>query len=496
MADQLSASALSAYGNKVSITPTIDCLATEGVVFESAYCNSPLCAPSRASFMTGQLISENEVYDNAAEFHADKPTFCHYLREHGYNTWLSGKMHFCGPDQLHGFNERLTTDIYPADFGWTPDWQEPNQRLDWYHNMSSVLEAGECVRTNQMDFDDEALFYARQRLYDEARHGNEHPFLLLMSLTHPHDPFTIPRRYLDRYREEAIDMPKVTAAQVSSDPHSDRLRAMYQLTDNLLSDDHVRRARHAYYGALSYVDDCFAQIITTLKETALYTNTIVIITSDHGEMLGERGLWYKMNFFEGASRIPLIVYGPALFPSRRINANVSLIDLLPTLIEIAAGDNYANFMPAAPLHGVSLVGHLNGKDGPDTAFSEYLAEGALGPMVMIRRGKWKYISSFNEPAQLFDLDKDPLELHNLSGDAAVIQYEMAFALEVNQRWDLAKLDQRVKASQCRRRFLSKIAGRSFIPKWDYQPFQDASQRFIRNNQTLDEQESFSRYPRK
>ncbi len=112
-----------------------------------------------------------------------------------------GENALCGPDQLHGFDERLTTDIYPADFGWTPDWKHPERRLDWYHNMSSVLEAGECVRTNQLDFDDEALFLARQRLYDAARRPDEQPFMLLLSLTHPHDPFAIPKRYLDRFRQ-------------------------------------------------------------------------------------------------------------------------------------------------------------------------------------------------------------------------------------------------------------------------------------------------------
>lgn len=339
MADQLTASALKTYGNNVSLTPNIDKLADEGVVFESAYCNSPLCAPSRASLMTGLFISRNAVYDNAAEFHADSPTFCHYLREQGYHTWLSGKMHFCGPDQLHGFDERLTTDIYPADFGWTPDWERPERRLDWYHNMSSVLEAGECVRTNQLDFDDEALFLARQRLYDAARRPAEQPFMLLLSLTHPHDPFAIPRRYLDRFREEAIDMPKTRKQDVEEDAHSARLRAMYQLEEGLLSDEQIRRARHAYYGALAYVDDCFGEIINTLQETGLAEDTVVLVVADHGEMLGERDLWYKMTFFENAVRIPFIVHSPARFAPRRIAHSVSLVDLLPTLVELASGED-------------------------------------------------------------------------------------------------------------------------------------------------------------
>jgi len=120
MADQLSAGALQCYGGR-ALAPHIDALAEQGVLFESIYCNSPLCAPSRFSFMAGQLPSKIGAYDNAAEFPAQTPTFAHYLRRAGYQTALSGKMHFCGPDQLHGFEERLTTDIHPSDFGWTPD---------------------------------------------------------------------------------------------------------------------------------------------------------------------------------------------------------------------------------------------------------------------------------------------------------------------------------------------------------------------------------------
>lgn len=494
MADQLTASALKAYGNNVSLTPNIDKLAREGVVFESAYCNSPLYAPSRASLMTGQFISRNAVYDNAAEFHADSPTFCHYLREQGYRTWLSGKMHFCGPDQLHGFDERLTTDIYPADFGWTPDWKHPERRLDWYHNMSSVLEAGECVRTNQLDFDDEALFLARQRLYDAARRPDEQPFLLHLSLTHPHDPFAIPKRYLDRISEADVDLPQIGARDVENDPHSERLRAMYQLEEGLLTDEHIRRARHAYYGALAYVDDCFGEIVNTLEETGLAKNTVVFVIADHGEMLGERGLWYKMSFFENAVRVPLIVHNPHLFAPRRVAESVSLVDLLPTFVELASGED-RRASAVAPLDGHSLVPHLRGETGPDGACAEYLAEGAVGPQVMIRRGPWKYVRAWNEAPQLFNLPDDPHELRNLAADDRYQEVAQAFAEEVASRWDLAQLNQQVLASQQKRLFLTRVAGRDAIPQWDFQPHQQASQRFIRNHQTLDEQEAFARYPR-
>ncbi len=140
------------------------------VRFASNYTASPLCAPGRASFMAGQLPSRTRVYDNAAEYASDIPTYAHHLRRAGYYTCLSGKMHFVGPDQLHGFEERLTTDIYPADFGWTPDYRKPGERIDWwYHNLGSVTGAGVAETTNQMEYDDEVAFFGAQKLYHLAR---------------------------------------------------------------------------------------------------------------------------------------------------------------------------------------------------------------------------------------------------------------------------------------------------------------------------------------
>src|ERR1700735_4010572 len=252
MVDQLAPAFLPAYGHKIVKTPNIDALAKAGVVFESAYCASPLCSPSRASFMSGLLPSRTRVYDNAAEFAAAVPTFAHHLRRLGYRTVLSGKMHFCGPDQLHGFESRLTTDIYPADFGWTPDWDRPHERPSWYHNMSSVTEAGLCVRTNQLDFDDEVTFAAERALYEIVRSNHKRRFLLGASLTHPHDPFAITERYWNLYRDEDIDMPGAPVARHAIDPHSQRLRHVCAMDAQEIAERQIRDARHAYYGAISY----------------------------------------------------------------------------------------------------------------------------------------------------------------------------------------------------------------------------------------------------
>ena len=176
MADQMTPLALPFHGHPVTRAPHMAQAAAEGVVFDSAYCNNPLCAPSRAVFMSGRLASRIGTYDNAAEFRAEIPTFAHALRAGGYRTILSGKMHFCGADQLHGFEERLTTDIYPSDFGWTPNWDRPDERQDWYHNMSSVLDAGPLRAHEPARLRRRGRVRGRaQALRDRARAGTSGP---------------------------------------------------------------------------------------------------------------------------------------------------------------------------------------------------------------------------------------------------------------------------------------------------------------------------------
>lgn len=491
MADQLTASALPAYGNRVAKTPRLDALAANGVVFQSAYCNSPLCAPSRFTFLTGRLPSAIGAFDNAAELPADVPTFAHYLRSAGYRTVLSGKMHFCGPDQLHGFEERLTTDIYPADFGWTPDWSDFATRPSWYHNMDSVTQAGACVRTNQMDFDEEVVFQARRRLFDIARGNDPRPFCMVVSMTHPHDPYAIPLEYWNRYDDADIDMPRVQLAAEDLDPHSRRLRYVYGADVQPPTAAQIRAARHAYYGAVSYVDDQFGSVLDTLAQARLADDTIVIVLADHGDMLGERGLWYKMSFFEPACRIPLLVHAPRRFTPGTVAQSVSTVDLLPTLAEIA-GDGRAPPY-ATPLDGRSLLPHLERRGGHDEVLGEYLGEGAVSPIVMIRRGSHKYIHCPFDPDQLYDVARDPDEVHNLAG----VDHESGarFAARVRERWSLDSLHAQVLASQQRRRLVAAALRLGKATPWDYQPTVDASQQYVRNSKTLDEIEAAARFPR-
>jgi choline-sulfatase len=493
MADQLTAGVLSAYGGRVARTPHIDRLADGGVVFDSFYCNSPLCAPSRFSFLAGQLPSHIGAYDNASEFPAEVPTIAHYLRRAGYQTALAGKMHFCGPDQLHGFEERLTTDIYPADFGWTPDWTRFEDRPAWYHTMDSVTQAGSCTRTNQIDFDDEVVFAARQKLFDIARGRDTRPFFLCVSMTHPHDPYTIPEPYWNRYRDAEIDLPRVRLAPTDLDPHSRRIRHVIGLDLQTPTEHQVRAARRAYYGAVSYVDDQVGTLLATLKDVRLDANTVILLIADHGDMLGERGLWYKMSFFEPACRIPLIVFAPGRFAPRRVATAASLVDLLPTLVEIGAGGADPEY-PVAP-DGRSLLPALGGDAAPSEVIGEYLGEAAVAPLVMIRRDRYKFVHSPVDPDQLYDVVADPDERDNLADRPAHASRIAQYRAEIDRRWSLTDVHAAVLASQRQRHFVYGALRQGRYVPWDHQPFRDASRSYIRNDQELNDLESMARFPR-
>lgn len=491
MADQMAAPLLPFYDAQSPIKlPNLSRLADEGVVFDSAYCNSPLCAPSRFTLVSGQLPTKIGAWDNAADFAADIPTYAHYLRRLGYRTALSGKMHFCGPDQLHGYEERLTSDIYPADYGWAVNWDEPDVRPSWYHNMSSVLQAGPCVRTNQLDFDEEVVFKARQYLYDHVREHPEQPFCLTVSMTHPHDPYTIPREYWDLYRDEDIPLPAVQIAQGEQDPHSQRLLKVIDLWGQEMPEEKVRAARRAYFGACSYVDAQIGALLRTLEDCGLGDDTLIVFSGDHGDMLGERGLWYKMHWFEMAARVPLLVHAPRRFAPRRVSQSVSTVDLLPTLVELAGGQ----VEPGINLDGRSLLPHLQGTGGHDEVIGEYTAEGTVSPLMMIRRGDFKFVYSEQDPCLLFDLKNDPRELENLVDSPTHANLMRDLLGEARARWDVPAITRQVLASQRRRRLVADALTHGTLKSWDHQPMVDASQQYMRNHIDLDDLERRARYP--
>ncbi|WP_136646106.1 choline-sulfatase [Tabrizicola sp. YIM 78059] len=470
-------------------TPNLKRLAARSTRFANCYTASPLCAPARASFMSGQLPSRTRVYDNAAEFASDIPTYAHHLRRAGYHTVLSGKMHFVGPDQLHGFEERLTTDIYPADFGWTPDYRKPGERIDWwYHNLGSVTGAGVAEITNQYEYDDDVAFQAVQKLYDLSRGADPRPWCLTVSFTHPHDPFVARRKYWDLYEGAPELEPPAAIPYEAMDPHSRRLMDACDWRNFDITPDHIRRARRGYFANISYIDDKIGEILSVLEATR--QDAHILFLSDHGEMLGERGLWFKMNFFEGSARVPLMIAAPEL-PAGRVDTPVSTIDLAPTLAAVA-GISMDEVMPWT--EGVNLIPVANGAPRGPVAM-EYAAEGSITPLVALREGAWKYIRCAADPEQLFDVANDPGETTNLAADPRAAEILAHFRKLADARWDLAAFDAQVRESQARRWVVYEALRNGAYFPWDYQPLRAASERYMRNHMDLNVLEEQKRFPR-
>ncbi|MGO4351712.1 choline-sulfatase [Rhizobium sp. RAF36] len=473
--------------------PHLKALAERSVRFANTYTASPLCAPARASFMSGQLPSRTRVYDNAAEFASDIPTYAHHLRAAGYQTALSGKMHFVGPDQLHGFEERLTTDIYPADFGWTPDYTKPGERIDWwYHNLGSVTGAGVAEITNQMEYDDEVAYNATRKLYDLSRRQDDRPWCLTVSFTHPHDPYVARRKFWDLYEDCPALNPAVAPLPFEElDPHSQRLLEACDYKAFDITPEQIRRARQGYFANISYVDEKIGEILDVLDRSRMADNTIILFVSDHGDMLGDRGLWFKMCFFDGSARVPLMIAAPGWTPAK-IDRPVSTLDVTPTLAGLA-GLDISSLKKWTDGEDLALLATGTGSRSPVPM--EYAAEGSIAPLVGIRDGRFKLSLCVKDPPMLYDLDADPYELNNLAENPDYVEVLASLKAQADARWNLETFDAAVRESQARRWVVYEALRNGAYYPWDYQPLQKASERYMRNHMDLNILEESQRYPR-
>lgn len=461
MVDQMLADAIGAMGHPVAKTPHLDRLAGSGVSFRNCYCSSPLCVPARASFMTGRLASGIDVFDNGSELKSSIPAFTHHLQALGYDAVLSGKMHFIGPDQLHGFSRRLNQDFHTTSILLTPDWTRGT-----YHNHGTGVRRlvgtdGSCRWNRQLAYDERVLYdsleFIRSRRpgaasgQTPAPEGNT-PFFLCTSFMHPHDPFEIPPEYLKRYDREEIPLPHIPATEPEHmHPYDRWIQVHHELDDTVMSDECVRTSRHAYFGMISYIDDKVGAIITELERMNLYENTIVIFVGDHGEMLGEHGMWFKRTFYDEALKVPLIVSWPGVVRVNHIEDEiVSLMDLGPTILGLLPEDSDVQaWTRTVDGHNRCdlLVPGTRGNERRDIALFEYGGEGPIEPMVGVRRGAMKYVRVRGHEPLLFDLSCDPHECTNLAGTVAYAETEGELGAVLDTSFDLDAMKDRIMASQ-------------------------------------------------
>ena len=482
MADQLVASLMGAYGHPVTKTPNLDALVEGGVRFDAAYSPCPLCAPARACLATGKYISNNKVWDNAAPLGSDQPTFAHYLSNAGYDTVTSGKMHYVGPDQLHGLRMRLTTDIYPAGFNMLPtSKRKRGERFVDRRSHArgySLPRVGVGTWTRYLNYDDETQFRAIEYLHSKRIDGYEgpvDPFCLMVSFHCPHDPFVVTQELWDLYEGEEIAIPEYPANMEQTYSAMDRWLNAYHGTDriDIRQPESLTALRRAYYGLVTYIDRKVGELVTALEQVGLRDNTAILFTADHGDMLAEKNMVQKRSFYESSCRVPLIASFPDGF-GRGVTCDtpVSLIDIMPTMLEIAGIEEWL------PIDGQSLLPCVEGKDQDRTIFSESHANGIYEPCFMVREGKLKYVYIRNEAPQLFDLHMDPGEWNNLCGDPAYHEVEERLRARILERFDPNAIEEELQASLLNRALVKEaVVGND--THWDYSPPLDAAKQYCR-----------------
>ena len=467
MCDQLTPFMLGSYGSSISVTPAIDSLADNGTVFDAAYCNHPLCAPSRASMFTGLLPTRIKAFDNGSLFSANQPTFLHALQRAGYMTVLSGKAHFIGPDQQHGFSKRLTADICPAQLTWGSSWEEPVVKNFGTSIQRGVLVAGVCDRDYQKRYDEEVFFKAQRFLRDYCSKEQAQPLFMMVSVTQPHEPYVALQEYWDMFEEVEIPEPKVPPQPADElHQHDKWLNTFHGLDEDTVDRETVLRARRAYLAMIAYIDEQTGKLVDTLRQSGRLENTVVCFTSDHGDMLGERGMWFKRHLFEPSVRVPLIISGPGI-GRRREHRAVSLADLANTLCEMAGTEMFSE----SENDSDSLVPLLEGEGAPwkDEAICEYPSEGVRNISRMLRKGNYKYIYTHKHPARLYDIASDPNELDNLAGKSQVAEIEQEMQRQCLARWDADEIEQIYRTEQRKNAFIVQAQQQDNYPDWEARP---------------------------
>ena len=392
-----------ANGGENVETPALDRLAAQGTVYTDAYCQMPLCTPSRLSMLTGMEARAAGAWSNRSVMKPGLPTLPGVFAEAGYETCLVGKMHLGGNRQFVGFRHRPYGDLTGRSIAQRDPLDGQEGLRGRTTSSVGVTQVPESLIQDQA-IAQETVAFAREH---EASNPDQ-PWFLMASVIRPHFPLTAPRRWIERYRPDAISEPKVGRTGDAYDhPMSAAMRKGFRADE--IEYDEMMRARAAYFASVSYLDEILSDLLLRLELTGQLENTIIVYTSDHGEMAGEHGLWWKNCWHEASARVPLIVSTPAQRrgeqPAREESTPVGLVDLFPTLCALA---------------GISAPSGLNGTDLTQGAPDRPIFTDALGGrwgsgnrFRAIRQGRWKYVRFQNALPLFFNLENDPMEQRNL-----------------------------------------------------------------------------------
>ena len=436
LSDQHRPQSLGLQGDPHAHTPNLDAFARTGMRFDQTYCSNPVCAPSRASILTGLYTHNHQAWNNATPWPFEFRTMAHHFSRAGYMSALIGKMHFVDA-QTHGFDYRLDfndwfqylgpkTKLYADELSransgsglpqiddlWR-DFGDPWKGVREIDDRKGAVHIGRASKIPEQDHFES--FVARESVRFLKRFGKQTPFFLISSYLKPHDPFMPPQRFADMFHAGDMRLPE-TYGKVDLDrvPNEIRRRILNEPGNPEIKDSALARQRIAmYYGNLAHVDDCLGRVLDTLRELDLEKDTIVIYSSDHGEMLGEHGLWHKFVFYEPSAGVPLFIRVPGLTQEGAVSrAPVSLVSLLPTLLDLCdlPIPSGLDEQPLTPFL------HEPQREAKQPVYSEF-ALTTKNAKYMIRRGEWKYSFYVNDMPELYNLRNDPSEMNNLALDA-------------------------------------------------------------------------------
>ena len=430
-------------GHEMVQTPNLDRLAAMGTTFANAYTPSPICMPARAALATGRYCHEIGCWDNGSPYRGtEADSWGHRLNAQGVEANTFGKLHF-HPESDHGYDVNLPLWANSAESGYVgaiASWLGEHQpTMGGLRKEVLSAEIGEFGYTR---YDRATAAAAADWLRN--RQPTDKPWCSFVSFTYPHYPFVAPAEFANMYDPADVPLP-VNWQRENWDMHPAVVWKRKKMgLDAGFTEDEMRRTIAIYFGMISFMDAQVGRVLDALSATPYADNTRIIYTSDHGDMLGEHGMWFKGTMHEGSAGIPMILAGPDVPRGHICHTPVNLIDVFPTAVE-STGCRYAKEDDA--INGKNLVTIANEPDSDRATFSEYHSVATTAGNFMMRTARYKYVEYLGEASQLFDMIADPEESNNLALDPANADLVTAHANQMRAQFSPEEVDERVKTFQ-------------------------------------------------
>lgn len=437
MSDEHASSLMGCAGHPFVQTPNLDRLAARGTRFDNAYTNSPICVPSRASFATGQYGHKTGHWDNATPYFGEPHSWGHHLQRNGNPVGSIGKLHYRNDKDDVGFDfQQIPMHLVKGIGDVLGCVREPLPRRWKARDIADQAGRGETAYTA---YDRKIANCAVDWLAERGNEDSQKPWTVFVSMVAPHFPLTAPDEFYDLYKD--MDLRPAKDASEDDHPWVKALRHCF-VYDNF-TEERTRTALIAYHGLVSFMDANLGRILDAVDASGLSEDTRIIYTSDHGDNMGERGLWGKSNMYEESAAVPMIMAGPDVPKGKVSRTPVSLVDVFPTVLD-AAG------LPTENLNtpGTSLIKLAGKEDDMDrVAFSEYHAAGAATGAFMVRKGRWKFVYYVGMSPQLFDLEADPEEIDDLGTSVEHANICVDMEAELRRICDPEAVDKQARLDQ-------------------------------------------------